>query len=54
MWFLFIKTTQINSEIKFINIITKMTLKYFFLLIAIFAYKIDEVKTLARVDENCP
>jgi len=39
---------------KFINIITKMILKYFFSLIAIFAYKIDEVKTLARVDENCP
>merc|ERR1712235_79200 len=36
----------------------KMILKYFFLLIAIFAYKINEVKSslksLARVDENCP
>ena len=36
----------------------KMILKYVFLLIAIFAFKIDEVKsllkTLAKLDENCP
>merc|ERR1712131_200932 len=36
----------------------KMILKYVFLLIAIFTFQIDEVKsslkTLAKLDENCP